>query len=351
MGTELAVLPSSIEIERQRFMPVMDMSLALERRTVIKKAIADLMKEDEDYGTIPGTGTKPTLLQPGAQKLDNLFGLVPRFEVIDKVEDWTGEQHGGEPFFRYMVRCTLYRGEFPMGEGLGECNSWESKYRWRTSERKCPACGAAAIIKGKDEYGGGWVCFKKKSGCGAKYADGDSRIEGQAVGRIPNADIFDQVNTLLKMSCKRGHVAGTINTTSASEFFTQDLEDRESHEAGSQAAANAVAANKLVAMNSGKEYTEVSSSDPKKTAIPDAPGGSAERPFTMASSIKAFTDLKGLMMARLGEELASKIYYRVLGYHGAQHCNELKTAKPARDCYKELAQAFDDELRSDAVEF
>jgi hypothetical protein len=34
----------------------------------------------------------------------------------------------------------------------------------------CPKCGAAAIIKGKAEYGGGWVCFKKKGGCGAKFA-------------------------------------------------------------------------------------------------------------------------------------------------------------------------------------
>lgn len=41
-----------------------------------------------------------------------------------------------------------------------------------TAEKKCPACGStSAIIKGKAEYGGGWVCFKKKGGCGAKLAD------------------------------------------------------------------------------------------------------------------------------------------------------------------------------------
>lgn len=36
-------------------------------------------------------------------------------------------------------------------------------------DKTCPKCGAAAIIKGKEEYGGGWVCFKKKGGCGAKF--------------------------------------------------------------------------------------------------------------------------------------------------------------------------------------
>lgn len=35
---------------------------------------------------------------------------------------------------------------------------------------KCPKCGKPdAVIKSKEEYGGGWVCFKKKDGCGAKW--------------------------------------------------------------------------------------------------------------------------------------------------------------------------------------
>lgn len=33
----------------------------------------------------------------------------------------------------------------------------------------CPTCGKDSIIKGKEEYGGGYVCYKKKGGCGAKF--------------------------------------------------------------------------------------------------------------------------------------------------------------------------------------
>jgi hypothetical protein len=33
----------------------------------------------------------------------------------------------------------------------------------------CPVCGKYAIIKGKEEYGGGWLCYKAKGGCGAKF--------------------------------------------------------------------------------------------------------------------------------------------------------------------------------------
>jgi hypothetical protein len=37
-------------------------------------------------------------------------------------------------------------------------------------EPPCPSCGVVgAIIKGKPEYGGGWLCFGKKGGCGAKF--------------------------------------------------------------------------------------------------------------------------------------------------------------------------------------
>lgn len=35
---------------------------------------------------------------------------------------------------------------------------------------KCPKCGAAAIIKGQEQYGGGWICWKKQGGCGAKFS-------------------------------------------------------------------------------------------------------------------------------------------------------------------------------------
>ena len=37
--------------------------------------------------------------------------------------------------------------------------------------KTCPECGAAAIIVGKPEYGGGWVCYKAKGGCGTKFLD------------------------------------------------------------------------------------------------------------------------------------------------------------------------------------
>lgn len=219
-STALVITEQSAELSR--FMPVMGIDTGLQRREVLVQAFKSLLKAGEDYGVIPGS-KKPTLLQPGAQKLDNLFGLVPRYEVIDKVEDWIGNEHGGEPFFRYMIRCQVWRGDFIMGEGIGECNSWESKYRYRTADRLCPNCGKDTILFTKKDN---WWCNKHKGGCGTGFSKIDERITSQQTGRKPNPEIFDAINTILKIGEKRAHLLATINATSASEFVTQDLEGR-----------------------------------------------------------------------------------------------------------------------------
>jgi ssDNA-binding Zn-finger/Zn-ribbon topoisomerase 1 len=227
MSTEngqLAVLPNQVAI-RDRFLPVLDADDVLKRHAALCSFRERVLKPSVDYGVIPGTGDKLTLLKPGAEKLCTLFGLTTRFQIVQQVEDWSGSQHDGEPFFYYLYRCQLWRGEHLIAEADGSANSRETKYRWRKSERVCPECGKATIIKGKAEYGGGYLCFARKGGCGAKFKNGDPAIESQVVGRVPNPDIADAVNTLQKMSQKRALVAATLIGVNASEFFTQDIED------------------------------------------------------------------------------------------------------------------------------
>ena len=67
--------------ELARFMPVMDIEQAVARRDVLVQAMKSLIKEGVYYGTIPGS-TKPALLQPGADKLGNLFGLTLQYEFL-----------------------------------------------------------------------------------------------------------------------------------------------------------------------------------------------------------------------------------------------------------------------------
>jgi hypothetical protein len=213
-----------LAVERSRFMPALTIESAVERYNAVTEFVSRVLRKDVDYGVIPGTD-KRTLLKPGAEKLTTFFGLSTRFQLLERIEDWTGAAHDGEPFFYYLYRCQLLRGELLIAESDGSCNSREAKYRWREAQRMCPACGLAAIIKGREEYGGGWLCFRKRGGCGAKYADGDEAIESQQTGRVFNPEIADQVNTIQKMAQKRSLVGAVLIAVNASEFFTQDIED------------------------------------------------------------------------------------------------------------------------------
>lgn len=187
----------------------------------INTLLRSVMKKDQHYGVIPGTGDKPTLLKAGAEKLGVMFRLAPRYKI--EKTDLPNEHR------EYEVICALYHintGDF-WGEGLGVCSTMESKYRYRSKQRVCPECEKEAIIKGKEEYGGGWLCYKKKGGCGAKFNDGNPQIEKQSVGKIENPDIADTYNMVIKMAKKRALVDATITATGASDIFTQDVADFE----------------------------------------------------------------------------------------------------------------------------
>jgi predicted RNA-binding Zn-ribbon protein involved in translation (DUF1610 family) len=190
-----------------------------------KDFIESVLKVNVDYGVTPGTSDKPSLKKPGAEKMASFFGLAPVFEDVSTVEDWTGEAHNNEPFFYYRQKCKLYRADRLIASADGSCNSWEKKYRYRNSERVCPNCGKSTIIKGKAEYGGGFICFAKKGGCGAKFADNAAEIINQEVGQVKNPDVAELTNTILKMSQKRALVAAVLIATNASDYFTQDLDD------------------------------------------------------------------------------------------------------------------------------
>lgn len=192
---------------------------ALAELKALRTFVKAELRPGVDYGVVPGTGPKPTLLQPGAQKAAMYFNVVPRVKV-KRVE--LGGGH-----LEVVVTCLLVSRATTnvVAEGHGSCSTMEKKYRVRNAARSCPGCGKAAIIRGKAEYGGGWLCHKKQGGCGAKFPDGDPRIESQAFGTVDNPDVWDSRNTVLKIAVKRAKVAAALDLGCLSELFTQDLDD------------------------------------------------------------------------------------------------------------------------------
>lgn len=68
----------------------------------------------------------------------------------------------------------------------------------------CPECGQfSSVIKGKAEYGGGYLCFKKKGGCGAKWAS-EGITEGYGADAALRDQLFSQAEKMMSgMSVER----------------------------------------------------------------------------------------------------------------------------------------------------
>lgn len=127
--------------------------------------------QGHDFGIIPGTGSKPTMLKPGAEKIVMLLGLTSEFEILESTRDFD------QGFFQYQIKCQLKKNGFVVTEGIGSANTRERKY-----------------IKG---------------------------------------DPYTLDNTVLKMAKKRALVDAALLVGSLSSIFTQDIEDMDL--AGNQA--------------------------------------------------------------------------------------------------------------------
>lgn len=243
------------------FMPVMNIEAAVLRWESIQQFISRIMTADVDFGTIPGT-RKPTLLKPGAEKLTAFFGLAPEFDVTVRIEQWE------EQFFHYEIKCRLVRDGQVRGEGLGSSNTRESKYRNR-----------------------------------------------------PAADV---VNTVLKIAKKRALVDAVLNTTGASQFFTQDVEDMEPR--GSREAQQAVAERKI------RQLEAEAQPKPANTAFP--PAASA---WTNRGEMRA-------IFARLREAVGEVRYSEEMQRAGVKDPTEFRYSNPARECYSRLVAIAQQEV-------
>lgn len=140
-----------------------ELELVMSKINKFQEIVQKTLKPNTDYGIIPGTGKKPTLLKPGAEKILMLLGIRSEFDIADKTRDFD------KGFFQYQLKCKLYKGDILLTEGLGACNTREKKYA---------------------------------------HTDG-----------------FSVDNTVLKMAKKRALVDAALMVGSLSDLFTQDLED------------------------------------------------------------------------------------------------------------------------------
>lgn len=132
----------------------------------VREVIDGVLQSGRDYMVIPGTGSKPSMLLPGAQRLQAFFGLGSRY---------AGEEMGWDPSgaFYCRVKCQVTNRD---GDVIAE--SW------------------------------GW-CDDSEKGKGDKPKWRGNR------------------NTIVKMAQKRAFVGAVLTATATADHFTQDVEDQQ----------------------------------------------------------------------------------------------------------------------------
>jgi hypothetical protein len=230
---------------------VAPLQVVAQRRKEFEQYVNSQLHDGVDFGKIPGTGDRKNLLKPGAEKIMRLYGIFVRFEIVEKVEDWNPQA----PFFRYLIKAKAVwhrpeadgtTREVVVGECIGECNSRESKYGYRwlpksalSQQQKLRAEAEAWPEEGQDTWrpfftlsdaekqdcvAEGWKQEIRKSKAGK---DVNWTLQPALMKvRVPNLDVADQVNTLVKMCQKRAMVGLAIQVSGASDLFTQDMEER-----------------------------------------------------------------------------------------------------------------------------
>jgi hypothetical protein len=168
------------------------------RVDAIYDVMQSVMKEDIDFGKVPGTD-KPSLWKAGGEKLCLAFRIA---SVVGKIDDLSGDD---EIRYRITVQgVNQITGEV-LGEGVGECSSNEEKYRWRRTYID-PEWEATPADRRREK----WMRGKNNSTYKSKQI------------RTSPADV---ANTVLKMAHKRAFVAMVLVVTGASGVFGQDYED------------------------------------------------------------------------------------------------------------------------------
>lgn len=286
--------------EAANFLPAMTIEEARQRLASLSLFTKECMRDGVDFGIIPGT-PKPSLYKPGAEKLAIFFGLVESFEPITETERWDD----GDPFFYYRFRCVLHRAGVIAGSAEASANSREKKHRYRwVSKEALMELGldpVKTISRNNQKMISEFDFAVTKAETTGKYGKPESywqewrdaiedgsaraimratrtgedkkaweRIAGMVEYRVPNPEIFDSVNAILKMAQKRAFVAAVLLATGASDMFTQDLEDFDRDEAyvppGSRQAQVEVAEQKLKLLKESEKPKE--SEEPKEPEKP-----------------------------------------------------------------------------------
>lgn len=344
-------------------MPALELKQAAFRYEQMKAFCQAQLKVDVDYGSA-GAGKLPSLKKPGAEKLATFFGLTAHFTITEQIMDWTGADHGGIPLFAFTQECKLYRGDQYIAAGTGHCNSLESRYAWRWVNRDAVPQGVdpSTLLK-RDSVAEEYDFAVQKRDTNPPYgkpeaywnefdaAIKDKRAErivkttqtgknfpGWRIAtsqfRIRNPDVFDIVNTVLKISNKRAFVAAVVIGTNASDYFSQDLDDDDPPHTHTHAAP--------AAPEPPPFHPQPPA--PQASPVPDELAQIFQRMVkgSREERIAEFQAMERALRETRGNDDGEACYRKILQSHQVENASDFKSLSAARACIADLWEAVGD---------
>ena len=113
----------------------------------------------------------PLVGAPDMQKLGGAMTYAMRYGIGMLLALELDEDDDGNRASQRTAQTTPARTQ-PAGVGApAPAPRQATTPKGRAKFQLCPLCGVSAVIKGKPEYGGGMLCWKKEGGCGNKFTD------------------------------------------------------------------------------------------------------------------------------------------------------------------------------------
>lgn len=163
---------------------------------LIQEAMQKTLQRGVHYGVIPGT-QRPSLWQPGAEMLCQMFGFKTYMEQTAEYEDWQ------EGLFAYKYKCILTdRHGNHITERYATCSVRERQYKRQIAAGQDPAelIETLMLMAQKRAY---VAAVRAAGACSAVFTQDDDIVPDQSSGQSRRQSAAGKSN--INVPCQLGH--------------------------------------------------------------------------------------------------------------------------------------------------
>lgn len=172
---------------------------------LIQEAMARTLQKGVHYGTIPGTA-RPSLWQPGAEMLCQMFGFKTYVEQTNAHEDWD------KGLFAYQFKCTLKtKNDEHITERYATCSTRERQYQRQIKDYGQDPAELRETLMLMAQKRAYVAAVRSAGACSAVFTQDDDIVQNQVGNQQPttvtvaSAPSNAPAKSGLSIPCQMGH--------------------------------------------------------------------------------------------------------------------------------------------------